>query len=106
MFGFPRASNSRANSGGEIKADPLGWRARLGQDPREVIWPNHRGTGMLAFRNELQAYEINSDAIRMVSLGQLDQSRTKVAVSIRQPLWHGGAGLFFGYRESTYEGKP
>jgi tRNA A-37 threonylcarbamoyl transferase component Bud32 len=85
-------------------ADPLNWRARLGADPVELFWPAYRGTGVLEFRTQLQAFEINSDAARLVKLGELSEPTAKVAISIRQPLWHGGAGLFFGYREGLYEG--
>ena len=102
------ATTGGETSGGETSAaaaDPLGWRTRLGADPVELLWPAYRGTSAIGFRNELQAYEINSDAVRLVQLGKLAEPATKVAISFRQPLWHGGAGLFFGYREGHYEGR-
>ncbi len=112
---LPNAGESRPGNptngtiGGEahsVAADPLGWRARLAADPVELFWPAYRGTGVLGFRNELQSYEINSDAVRLVQLGTFSEPAGKVAVSFKQPLWHGGAGLFFGYREGLYEGHP
>ncbi|MBC8875613.1 MAG: serine/threonine protein kinase [Planctomycetes bacterium] len=74
------------------------WEDRLGGLPEELIWPGYHGSGKLGFRPELNAYEIMSDQIRMVKLGELAQGNVQLSITMRQQVWIGSTGIFLAYK--------
>lgn len=82
------------------------WRDQLGQLPKELIWPNYKPGGVNGFRTDLSAYEVISDPVRLIEFGKLNGEHVRVGVSIEQPVWNGGAGIFMGYHHlDTPEGQ-
>lgn len=88
----------------QISETAKAWLKRLGQLPVETILPGVLADGSAVFRDELQAFEISSGRVRMFSLGNALNEPAEIAVTITQPTWTGGAGVFYGYREGVYDG--
>ncbi len=86
--------------------DPFGWRLRLGQDWREVIWPGYRGSGSIGFNKELKALAISSDNCRIVELGRSMEKVSQISIGIKQPAWSRAVGMFWGYHTGEHAGRP
>ena len=103
-----RAASLTAPFGENTEAvdDPFGWRLRLGQYPREAIWPGYRGTGSIGFNKGLKALEIAANQPRVVELGRSLDKLSLLSIGIKQPAWLGSVGIFFGYHHAEYKGRP
>jgi hypothetical protein len=88
---------------------PLGiaaaWESVLHGQPREKSLPGILPDGFAGFREDLEAYEISSGQTRLVALSNLTEPAVKIDVRISQPVWQGGAGVFYGYHEDVVDGK-
>jgi hypothetical protein len=85
---------------------PPSWRARLGQEPEELIWPGYRGVATRGYDREMQAFRMTSDFPRLIKLGELPAGPCTVSVGIRQAVWNGAAGVFLGYGIETHKERP
>ena len=73
------------------------WLSRLGQLPKEIIWPGYRGTSTQGFEKDRNAFAVTSSKIRLYELGKLTKAGGTISVEISQPIPIGGFGIYLGY---------
>lgn len=72
------------------------WYDLLDQPPTEFVWWDPAGSSNWSFNEKARTLTVNCLATAFLSLGRTDAERYKFQVRLRQGVWTGGFGLFFG----------
>ena len=80
------------------EVEPLQIRNVIDRPPKEVLWNAGKGFASYRFNDKLQQLDVQSDGIALLGLGRTAWPRYALQVSMHQPRWTGGCGVFFGYR--------
>jgi eukaryotic-like serine/threonine-protein kinase len=83
---------------------PGRWYNLLDKPPQELDWPKSALRPM--FDPNLKELLVNFEGIGLVKFGTTPNAGYKFQVLIGQHQWTGGVGVFFGYHDSEYEGRP
>jgi hypothetical protein len=92
---------------GPEELKPGEWHALLEQPPTKLIWPHKPGlTRWTHYPESREVWTSCSTDTGLLRVGGVRQPAYKLRVNINQARWGGGVGVFFGYGDGVYDGKP
>jgi len=78
------------------KVPPLMWHNLLQTAPRDLLWQNAGGDSRRDFDPSAEVLWVQSAHQNLFSLGSVPQPGYKLQVGIRQNVWGGNVGVYFG----------
>jgi hypothetical protein len=81
------------------------WYPLLDREPRKLIWPGSNNSNHVLDPDQGRMW-VTCDGTGLFALGSTDADDFTYRIDIHQNQWEGGVGIFFGYREDVFDGKP
>lgn len=70
----------------------------LDRTPQEILLDLGRGFTSYRYKENLRQLEVSSENLTLLGVAKTSSPRFGIQVSMYQPRWTGGCGVFFGYR--------
>ncbi len=75
---------------------PNQWNDMLSRPPYPFLWPSSQGNALRGYDPTRQELHITTSGYAMFQLGVAGREGFEIEVSMHQPTWTGGFGVFFG----------
>jgi serine/threonine protein kinase len=82
------------------------WRDLLEQPPTRLLWPSERFNPRLYYDEGKREITVTCQGNALLALGETKELDFQIEMDMHQNPWAGNVGLFFGYQDTIYQGRP
>jgi hypothetical protein len=86
--------------------EPLQFYDALTQPPLELFWPRATGEATVNMQPAQRRFNAYCNTTGFLGLGKMEVPNYKIRVKLYQAPWVGRVGVFFGYQQAVYQGRP